>query len=449
MTLNFSFGKKMSRNASFFIIFSAIILVAVGGNLLYSSAAAEVAASIIVSPTEGLVTDENGGSDSFSITLDSEPASPVKITLVSTDATEGIVSTSTVTLNKNNYVAKVVNVIGLPDGIQDGDVSYQITGTASSKDSAFDGLAMPAVSVTNLNDPIPVANDDSASTTVDTSVEVDVLENDDALDDIPLILNLGDSPSSGDFKVNPDNTITYTPDLGFTGDDQFTYQICDADGDCASATVFITVVPGSVLVAVDDKYSVGQDNSLDVEPPGVLVNDIDPQNNDLQAVKLSDPSNGNLSFYIEGDFTYTPDPGFIGSDSFTYAAINGTDQSPPATVIIEVLDQIPPTVEWVAPTTSGEIYNLYEAEVYLEVEASDNYQLNCIEFIHWDAEKTEFIHLGTDCEAKYGFTIDSSVLNIGWNQIFVQADDQAGNLSEFKHIWLYRLASIFLPIVGR
>jgi hypothetical protein len=438
-----------SRKTLIFLIISAIIFVALSLSFLSSPATAGVAASIIVSPTEGLITDENGGYDSFTIILDGPPTHPVKITLNTSDPTEGTVSSSSVTLNKNNWDEfKVITVIGLADGIQDGDVDYQITGLASSSDPDFDGLVMPAVSVTNLNDAVPVANDDSSTTKIDTPVIIDVLENDTALDDVPLTLTIENSPTNGDI-VGVENTITYSPDLDFIGDDQFSYQICDADEDCAVASVIITVTPSSVLFAVDDRYTVGQDNPLIVEAPGVLDNDIDPDNKELQAIKLSDPSYGELSFKVEGNFTYKPDQGFIGSDTFTYVASNGTDESDPATVIIEVLDQIPPSVEWISPAHSGEIFDLFGEEVYLEVEASDNFQVNCIEFFHWDAKKTEFVLLGIDCELGYGITVESSALNYGWNQIFARADDEAGNLSEFKHIWLYRIAVIYLPLVER
>ena len=81
--------------------------------------------------------------------------------------------------------------------------------------------------------------------------------------------------------------------------------------------------------------------------PGVLKNDIEPENNALQAIKPSDPSFGLLSFNIDGNFTYNPDSGFIGSDTFTYVASNGTDESDPATVIIEVIDHTPPPFKWI------------------------------------------------------------------------------------------------------
>ena len=441
----------MSHKSLISSIISAVVIAGLSLSILSSPSLAEVAASIIVSPTEGLITDENGGFDSFSITLDGPPTHPVKITLETSDPTEGTVSSSSVILNKNNWnTPKEIVVIGLADGIQDGDIDYQITGLSSSNDDDFNGLVMPAVAVTNLNDAVPVANDDSSTTKIDTPVIIDVLENDTALDDLPLSLTIENSPANGDIVVNPENTITYSPELDFIGDDQFSYQICDVDEDCGTAFVIITVTPSSVLFAVDDRYSVGQDTSLTVDPPGVLENDIDPDNKELQAINQSDPSNGALlSFNVDGDFTYEPDSDFIGVDTFTYIASNGTDESEPATVFIEVLDQIPPTIEWTSPAHSGDIYDLLGEEVYLEVEASDNFQVNCIEFFHWDAKKTEFVLLGIDCELGYGITVESSALNYGWNQIFARADDKAGNLSEFKHIWLYRMAAIYLPLVER
>ena len=442
----------MSHKSFLASLISAVVIAGLSLSILSSPSSAEIAASIIVSPTEGLVTDENGGFDSFTIMLDGPPTHPVKITLNTSDPTEGTVSSSSVTLNKNNWdTPKEIVVIGLADGIQDGDIDYQITGLSSSTDLDFDGLIMPAVSITNLNDAVPVANEDNSSTSIDTPVIVDVLENDTALDDVPLTLTIESLPSNGDIEVNPDNTITFSPDLSFTGDDQFSYQVCDADGDCAAASVIITVAPSSVLFAVDDRYSVGQDNQLFIDPPGVLDNDIDPDNKELQAIKPSDPSNGTLlSFNVDGDFTYFPDPGFIGSDTFTYIASNGTDESEPANVIIDVLeDQTPPSIEWISPAQSGDIYDLSAEEVYLEVEASDNFQVNCIEFFHWDTEQTEFVLLGIDCELGYGITVKSGEFNYGWNQIFARAGDKAGNLSKFKHIWLYRMAAIYLPLVER
>jgi hypothetical protein len=62
-----------------------------------------------------------------------------------------------------------------------------------------------------------------------------------------------------------------------------------------------------------------QDQPLNVPAPGVLSNDTNPNTlANLTAVKVTDPNNGTLTLNPDGSFTYTPNPGFSGSDSFTY-----------------------------------------------------------------------------------------------------------------------------------
>ncbi|WP_433794389.1 Ig-like domain-containing protein [Actinoplanes sp. CA-252034] len=48
-------------------------------------------------------------------------------------------------------------------------------------------------------------------------------------------------PQHGTVQVNPDGTITYTPEPGFTGVDSFSYEIVDADGNIAYGTITVTV----------------------------------------------------------------------------------------------------------------------------------------------------------------------------------------------------------------
>lgn len=68
--------------------------------------------------------------------------------------------------------------------------------------------------------------------------------------------------------------------------------------------------------AVDDAYTTPQDQTLVVDAPGVLGNDtVDGANLALE----SGPTDGTLSLDADGSFTYTPDAGFAGADSFTYS----------------------------------------------------------------------------------------------------------------------------------
>lgn len=77
-----------------------------------------------------------------------------------------------------------------------------------------------------------------------------------------------------------------------------------------------------VPIANPDSYSTVQDTALSVPAPGVLSNDSDPDAGDtITAVLVSGPANAqSFTLNADGSFTYTPAPGFTGTDSFTYKA---------------------------------------------------------------------------------------------------------------------------------
>ncbi|MEX0641965.1 MAG: Ig-like domain-containing protein, partial [Pirellulales bacterium] len=77
-------------------------------------------------------------------------------------------------------------------------------------------------------------------------------------------------------------------------------------------------------------------------PAGLLANDSDVELSPLTASVESYPSHGTLSVLPGGGFNYTPNPGFVGTDSFTYRASDGENMSAPATVSIVVRSAIAP-----------------------------------------------------------------------------------------------------------
>ncbi len=108
----------------------------------------------------------------------------------------------------------------------------------------------------------PDAVADVASTKQDHAVTVDVLTNDVANQAAPIdtgSLAVTADPSHGDATINPDDTITYTPDAGFHGTDDFTYQICseeqaiDAVPTAEAAACDTAVVTISVAAPVTPK----------------------------------------------------------------------------------------------------------------------------------------------------------------------------------------------------
>jgi adhesin/invasin len=103
-----------------------------------------------------------------------------------------------------------------------------------------------------------------------------------------------------------------------------------------SSSITVTPPANQAPTATADQYEVASATTLTVDAPGVLGNDNDPDGGTLTASVVDQPANGSLSLSATGSFTYTPNAGFSGQDTFTYTAGDGTDTSAPATVTITV-----------------------------------------------------------------------------------------------------------------
>ncbi|MCV2891237.1 Calx-beta domain-containing protein [Ruegeria aquimaris] len=95
--------------------------------------------------------------------------------------------------------------------------------------------------------------------------------------------------------------------------------------------------------AASDTYTVSQgvENFFDASN-GVLSNDSDPEGDELVARLQTTTSNGTLTFFENGSFSYTSNEGFLGEDRFTYRAFDGVDQSASVDVIINVEEFVAP-----------------------------------------------------------------------------------------------------------
>jgi len=111
------------------------------------------------------------------------------------------------------------------------------------------------------------------------------------------------------------------------------------DGSKTANVSSAILVTDTAPSAANDSYTVTQDNTLDVAASGVLSNDIDAEGQQILVAvprPMSGPLHGTLTLRVDGSFTYTPDPGYVGIDTFTYAGTAGSLTSSPATVTIDV-----------------------------------------------------------------------------------------------------------------
>ncbi|MBT8037804.1 MAG: cadherin-like domain-containing protein [Verrucomicrobiae bacterium] len=89
--------------------------------------------------------------------------------------------------------------------------------------------------------------------------------------------------------------------------------------------------------ALADSYEVASGVPLSVDADsGVLANDMHPESAVLRSVLVGGVSNGSLSFGPSGAFTYTPEAGFSGTDTFLYYTVDDWHVDGPTTVTFDV-----------------------------------------------------------------------------------------------------------------
>jgi hypothetical protein len=141
--------------------------------------------------------------------------------------------------------------------------------------------------------------------------------------------------------IQPDGSVLYTPDDGFSGVDTFTYTATDECRSDDHTDVTVTVTP----IGVDDS-----DSTPAGEPLTIDVLDNDPAGPSLTVTEVTQGANGTVVIDPAGTVTYTPNDGFSGIDTFTYTATDEDGQTITQTVTITVT---PDGRDDSATTTSG------------------------------------------------------------------------------------------------
>jgi len=197
------------------------------------------------------------------------------------------------------------------------------------------------------------AVDDNVTTSEDTPVVVDIYDNDS---DIPTTGTLTTTqPANGtvvvtDPLITPndpsDDVVTYTPDDNYNGSDSFTYNICDSNNVCDTATVNVTINSVNDLpTAVDDTATVVENSgatNIDVTDNDDFGGD-GPSTGTITIPLLSNnggtltvDNNGTPNNPTDDEVIYTPAPDFNGIDTFDYTIEDADGNTSTATVTVNV-----------------------------------------------------------------------------------------------------------------
>ncbi len=120
------------------------------------------------------------------------------------------------------------------------------------------------------------------------------------------------------------------------------FRIYGYELSAADVTALYNGTTNVAPVGVGDAYTTPEGETLTVPAPGVLGNDTDAEDDTLTAVDVTQPANGVVELDEDGSFTYVPDTGFTGDDTFTYRANDGTASSAVTTVTITVEEEVAP-----------------------------------------------------------------------------------------------------------
>jgi len=194
----------------------------------------------------------------------------------------------------------------------------------------------------------PTAVDDQFTVNQDSVANsLAVLDNDIPSLFAPLtIIAVSSTASGGSVLIAPNGlAISYTPPLGFFGNDSFSYTVRDGAGNTDSAQVSVTILPSLVIpVAVDDTFTVNPgstNNALNV-----LANDLTGQQPPIGIVNVQQPAGGTATLDNRGTpnpsddlIRYTPGATFSGTDQFTYTIQDLVGNRSTATITVHVDDQ--------------------------------------------------------------------------------------------------------------
>ncbi|OOX62881.1 RTX toxin [Vibrio parahaemolyticus] len=267
--------------------------------------------------------------------------------------------------NSNIQVA-IVNGIATftPTADWNGSEALTFTATDPSGESVSQTVNFTVAPVVDI-----VA--DKATVVEDTPTIIKVLGNDTFEgDDKVVSLDTNNGPANGTVSVNPDGSVTYTPNDNYHGTDSFTY-IVTSGGVSESTTVSVDVTPvNDAPVAKDDTAITDEDTPVTID---VLPNDTDIDGDKLSIQSASVPETQGKVEIVDGKLVFTPAENFHGDAEITYTITDGalTDQAT-VNVTVNAVNDTPVVESSIADQTLAEDFTPYTIDLNTAFSDVDN-----------------------------------------------------------------------------
>ncbi|ENE9529204.1 tandem-95 repeat protein, partial [Vibrio parahaemolyticus] len=212
---------------------------------------------------------------------------------------------------------------------------------------------------------------DKATVVEDTPTIIKVLGNDTFEGDGKVVsLDANNGPANGSVSVNPDGSVTYTPNDNYHGIDSFTY-IVTSGGVSESTTVYVDVTPeNDAPVAKDDTAITDEDTPVTID---VLPNDTDVDGDKLSIESASVPKEQGTVEVVNGKLVFTPAENFNGDAEITYTVTDGalTDQAT-VKVTVNAVNDTPVVESNIADQALAEDFTPYTIDLNTAFSDVDN-----------------------------------------------------------------------------
>src|SRR5919106_5515150 len=232
-----------------------------------------------------------------------------------------------------------INVEPLEETNQEvgGETNQEPQNQTASKDSDSN-----VITPTNQS---PIAHDQELSTDANTDIDITLVGKD--TDNDPIQFEIVSNPADATLN-NFDNvkgTVTYSPEMNYTGNDSFSFKLIDDNGVESNSAIVSVEVNGanetiqtkeSAVVAnessvvanessnnaptaFDQNISVSTNNELNITLTGE-----DTDNDPIQFEIVSNPADATLNNFdnVKGTVTYSPEMNYTGNDSFSFKVID-------------------------------------------------------------------------------------------------------------------------------